>query len=596
MPPIPAEVSGPRRLTLDRLLMFLSCAAFLLGLVTLAAGGFSFSLHGVRVSSHGVLRPFALAVASLALAAARSERRTIQLAAVRRAAERRARPIAISAALIALLIGVRYGTFTADDSDSYGYVSQAGLWLKGNLVVAQPLAVAAPWPDADWTFSPLGYRPGRTRGTIVPTYAAGLPLTMAGLLACCGSNGVYLAVPALGALAIWLTFALGRKLDNATTGAAAAVLLAVSPIFLFQLVTPMSDVPVTTWWLLALVLITRTTPASPFWSGLAASAALLTRPNLFPLVIVLVVFLASSERTARARDIMFFGLGVAPGVLAIAAINAALYGSPLQSGYGSLSTIFSLEGLRANVARYPRWLLESQTPFVCLAAGAPWLLRRRELVLLLLGMSVALFACYAFYQPFDSWLFLRFLLPAIPLLLILSSAVALTLLSRVSWKWQPLAIVTLLALLTARYWDTAVSRGALKQKAGERHFADVGLFVRQALPRDAVVLAMMHSGSVRHYSGRMTLRWDELPPEWLDPALAFLRANGYVSYLVLEPWEEAQFRTRFQGHSDWAALDWPPMAKSEGPDGTRIYDPADRQRFVAGETVKTRTIAAPASP
>src|ERR1700730_1983136 len=114
---MPAEVSGPRRLTLDRLLMFLSCAAFLLGLVTLAAGGFSFSLHGVRVSSHGVLRPFALAVASLALAAARSERRTIQLAAVWRAVERRARPIAISAALIAFLIGVRYGTFTADDSD-----------------------------------------------------------------------------------------------------------------------------------------------------------------------------------------------------------------------------------------------------------------------------------------------------------------------------------------------------------------------------------------------------------------------------------------------------------------------------------------------
>jgi hypothetical protein len=317
---------------------------------------------------------------------------------------------------------------------------------------------------------------------------------------------------------------------------------------------------------------------------------LLTRPNLFPLVSVLVIDLMAFRPSSRARAVILFGLGVAPGCLAIAAINAALYGSPLNSGYGSLSSIFGLHGLLANLARYPRWLLESQTPFVCLAAAAPWLLRRRDLVLLFLGMSAAMLACYAFYTPFDSWLYLRFLLPAIPLLLILSSAVALTLLRRISWKWQPLAIAALLGLIAGWYWSTAVSRGLLIQRAGERHFVDVGSFVRQSLPPEAVVLAVMHSGSVRHYSGRMTLRWDLLPPYWLDPALAFLRAKGYVPYLVMEPWEEEQFRARFQGHSDLSALDWPPMAKSEGQGGTRIYDPGDRPRFVFGERVKTWAI------
>jgi hypothetical protein len=583
-------------MTLDHLLMFLSSAGLLLLLVTIGTGGFSLSVLGVRFSSHGVLRPSALAVASLALAMVCSERRARQIAAVWSVVERHARWIAISAALISFVVGVRYGTFTAGGSDSYGYVSEAGLWLKGHLVVAQPLAVTAPWPDADWTFSPLGYRPGRTPGTIVPICAAGLPLAMAGFLALFGPNGVYLAVPTLGALAVWWTFVLGRKLDNATTGAAAAVLVAASPIFLFQLVAPMSDVPVTAWWLLVLVLITRTTPASSFWSGLATSAALLTRPNLVPLVMVPMVFLAASGPNPRARAVVFFGLGVAPGCLAIAAINATLYGSPLQSGYGSLSALFGLDGLAANLVLYPRWLLETHTPFVGLAAAAPWMLRRRDLVLLFLGMSVAVFACYAFYMRMDGWLFVRFLLPAIPLLLILSSAVALTLLRRISWKWQPLAIVTLLSVMTWSYWLTAVGHGLLMEQVWERHFVDVSVFVRQTLPPEAAVLTIGYSGSVRHYSGRMTLRWDALQPEWLDPALAFLRAKGYVPYLVLDPLEEAQFQRQFQGHSDLSALDWPPTAKGEGAGGTRIYDPADRQRFMAGETVKTRTIVAQNSP
>jgi hypothetical protein len=582
---------APQFPAFDRLLLALSGVAFLVVLITLVGGGFSLPIPGIRFSSHSVLRPFALAMASLALAVARSERRAEQITALWRAVERHAGWIAMAAVVITFIVGIRYCTFAAGGSDSYGYISEAGLWLKGRLVVAQPIATAAPWPDADWTFAPLGYRPGSTPGTIVPTYAAGLPLVMAAFSALCGPVGVYFAVPVLGALAIWLTFLLGRKIDSATTGAAAAILLAVSPIFLFQLVVPMSDVPVTAWWLLALTLISTATPARAFGSGLATSAALLTRPNLFPLAVPLLVFLAVSSPKPRWHNVVAFATGVVPGCLAIAAINAVLYGSPLDSGYGSLSSIFALDGLAANLAHYPRWLLESQTPFVCLAVAAPAVLRPRALPWLFLAMSATQFACYAFYMPFDTWLFLRFLLPAIPLILILSSAVAISLLRRLNSKWQPLAIVVLFGLMAGQYWETAVSRGLFMQKVGERHFVDVGSFVQQRLPPKALVLTVMQSGSVRLYSGRMTLRWDELPPEWLDPGLAFLRGQGYEPYLLLEPFEEAQFRTRFEGHSNLSALDWPPMAKGEGSGGTRIYDPADRDRYKAGEKVKTADIS-----
>jgi len=582
-------LSRRQLLTLDRCLIVLSAAGFFLVLVTLIVGGFSIRLPGIRFSSHGVLRPLALALAALALAAGRSERRANQIDRVWRGVERHARAVAIVAAIAAFVTGLRYGTFIAGGSDSFGYISEANLWLTGHLVTPEPLATVAPWPDPDWSFAPLGYRPGPTRGTIVPTYAAGLPLVMAGFRALFGANGVFYVVPVLGALAVWLTFVLGRRVDGALTGAAAAMLLAASPIFLFQLVVPMSDVPVTAWWLLALVLLTGARPAAAFYGGLASSAALLTRPNLFPLVVVLAGFTMLLGDQPRLRRLMLYGLGVAPGCMAIAWINRTLYGSPIKSGYGSLSTIFSLEGFTANLVRYPTWILESQTIFICLALAAPWLLRRRDLMWLLLAVSAALFVCYAFYTPFDSWLYLRFLLPAIPLLVILSTAVAMTVLRRTPWKWQALATVALVGLTTGWYWDTSVNRGFAVQKAGEQHFAEVGAFVSRQLPQRAIVLAVMHSGSVRHYSGRMTLRWDALPSEWLDPALDFLKSKGYVPYLIFDPWEEAQFRSHFAGHSALAALDWPPAATIESS-GTQVYDPADRARFLAGEQLRPHPV------
>src|SRR6187431_955876 len=54
------------------------------------------------------------------------------------------------------------------------------------------------------------------------------------------------------------------------------------------------------------------------------------------------------------------------------AINAARYGSPLASGYGSTDVLFAWAHVAPNLARYPRWLLETHTPFVLLAAAGPW--------------------------------------------------------------------------------------------------------------------------------------------------------------------------------------------------------------------------------
>ena len=80
---------------------------------------------------------------------------------------------------------------------------------------------------------------------------------MAAAQALAGPNAVYFVVPLFGALAVWLTFVLGRSIHGARTGTMAAVLLSVSPVFLFQVVQPLTDVPAAAAWLAVLVLASR---------------------------------------------------------------------------------------------------------------------------------------------------------------------------------------------------------------------------------------------------------------------------------------------------------------------------------------------------
>ena len=185
------------------------------------------------------------------------------------------RRLAVAVSVIVGVLGIRYGTFTAGGADSYGYVSQADLWLARTLIVEQPLGRDAPWRAAVWTLSPLGYRPGDERGTMVPTYSPGLPMTMAVFKAIAGAEAVYYVVPILGALAVWLTYVFASQLAGAHAGALAAIALAASPAFLFQLMWPMSDVPAMTWWLVAVVLALGRTSWHTVGCGLAASAAIL---------------------------------------------------------------------------------------------------------------------------------------------------------------------------------------------------------------------------------------------------------------------------------------------------------------------------------
>src|SRR5262249_5385580 len=116
--------------------------------------------------------------------------------------------IAPVTAAIVLALCFAFGTRAAGGSDSYGYVSEAQLWLAGDLHVHQDFVASVPWPNADWSFTPLGYRPA-AHHTLVPTYAPGLPLLMAAFLKLGGPCGPFVVTPLCSALLVLLTAVLG---------------------------------------------------------------------------------------------------------------------------------------------------------------------------------------------------------------------------------------------------------------------------------------------------------------------------------------------------------------------------------------------------
>src|SRR5262249_42483770 len=156
---------------------------------------------------------------------------------VKRVTSRHGKWIAVGLALATAAVGLSFGARVAAGADSYGYVSQALLWAHGSPVQLQPLvALQAPWPNAEWSFCPLGYKPGPVSGVMVPTYSAGLPLMMAALVRPFGITGAWLVVPLCGALTVACTYWMARTVcGRGPLSALCALLVASSPVFLMQL-------------------------------------------------------------------------------------------------------------------------------------------------------------------------------------------------------------------------------------------------------------------------------------------------------------------------------------------------------------------------
>jgi hypothetical protein len=581
-----------------RLLVVAAALAAAWSVLTAVSGGIVFHVGPIAVSSRDPVRGLVVAAALLAIARVLLPGGRFGSAVRVLTGHREEMPArtAVATAVCVFIFAIAWNTRAAGGSDSSCYVLQAEAFARGHLVLTDPLSAMLPGATPAM-FAPTGFVPSRiVPFAAVPICGPGLALAMAAA-SVAGRDAVFLIVPACAALAIWLTFELGRRLDDGVSGAAAAVLLATSPIFLYQSVQPMSDVPAAALWLAALVFLSPPAEGSAkagggraqIGAGLCASLAVLMRPNVALIALPLLVLLRDRRGWLR------FGLAAAPGLAALAWLNAARYGSPFASGYGGTDVLFTFAHVGPNLARYPRWLLETQTPFVAAAAFAPWWARRHparaRIVLVALGAVMLTAATYLAYTVFDDWWYLRFLLPALPVILVLSVAVTLGVLS-----WLPPSafarrsrsiVAAGLSLVIGLYYLRAAStHHVFDLQAMESRFVVAGRYASRVLPADAVVLAVQESGSVRYDGGRSTIAWDAIPPAALDRTIAWLAANGRHPVILLEDLEESRFRGRFPA-GGFGALDWPPRGEVNAVVRVRLYDPADRAAYRSGSAVVT---------
>ena len=468
----------------------------------------------------------------------------------------------------------RYGSFVAGGSDSHCYLSQARLWTGGWPIVHEPLIGQTNGALGRWTFIPLGYRPGLATGAFVPICSIGYPLAMAAFIRLFGSGAEMSVVPIAAAGLVFLTGWLGRRAGGDVAGLMSSLLTATSPIFLFQSLQPMSDVPAAFFWLLSACLVASGRPWARIAIVPAVALAVLIRPNLAPLGLPLVVLSLFAHRTDAQRYDWKLGAatacGLASGALLVAYTNSVLFGSASASGYGTAGSLYRLAFFQPNVQRYTRWLVETETYAILLAAAGIVRLSRgtafqRTLAWYSSAVIAVVWLSYVFYTPFGDWTYLRFMLPALPFIFVSYAALAR----------HQFVLLGLGAIVLAGQLRFDVKNGVFGTGASEQRYVAVASYVRDTLPENALLITAQHSGSVRYYTGRKTLRFDWLPPRQLDNAITQMKGLGYRPYILLEDWEEPWFKSRFR-RSRLAGLDWKPVTEFARSPRVRIYDPAER--------------------
>ncbi len=500
-------------------------------------------------------------------------------------------------ALVLFVAGVRYGVATAGGSDAFGYVSQADLWLSGSLTIPQPWVADIPWPNASGTFAPLGYKPLED-GSIVPTYSPGLPLAMAAFKLVGGHCAVFWVPPFFGAVLVIATYGIGRRLGSSRVGLMASWLVATNCTVIGLTMLPMSDIPVAALWAVAFWLVLGESAWAAFGAGVVTAFAVLTRTNLAPLVGIVLTWLAyrtvratGLDRRRRGMQLAAFLIGVLPGPAIAAVLNHFWYGSPLQSGYGSFRDLYSWGTIPTNLRNYTTWLIETGTVAVLAGVAALFLPVRRLWPYLQDRSTIVMFAAFIFgvwvqylaYFVFGDAGYLRFLLPCYPFIMLGIATFAELV---VPWPHaMRLAAGVIVIALGIRGVVLADRQFAFVVGVSDTKYAYVAKIAERVIPPNSVVVTMQHSGSLRYYGGRLTIRYDGMDEKWLDRSVAWLTERGIGAYALLEEWEIEPFQQRF-ARQQLGALKVAPVVIYHNADAVLyIYDLARSPSDTKVETV-----------
>ncbi len=430
---------------------------------------------------------------------------------------------------------------TAGPNDAGGYLNSAKLMASGH-VTAAPREILGEHDVKLYLPSTFSVT---SEGRMAPEYPMGFPLEVAAVASVLPIEWAVRAV-ILGQLllGVWFTFRLARAMGLVGGWAWwAATLIGLCPVYLFQGLQSQSDGPALVWATAAIywAWTSREKPWHAVLAGFATALAVLIRPsNVLIVFPVLVCFVFAWRR------IFLWALAGLPAAAWQLWYNHALYGGALRTGYGDVGGGFALHFLWPTVQSYALWLPALLTPLVLLAFFGPFVKNVPRHTRVMLACWVSIFVVfYAFYWcTYDNWYNMRFVLPAMPAMVVLALFVVRALAQRAGWELFSGAMggraraVSIALVIAAAAWQItdANERRVLYWMDANNEHAYAAKWARNNLPEDAIVFARHASGSLYFYTDLQILRSDHAlakSPEFL----ARLAATGRPIYAFNYHWE-----------------------------------------------------------
>jgi len=408
-----------------------------------------------------------------------------------------------------------HSTPVAGGADSAGYLNSARLFARGKLTEKlRTVPEFAPVRPASLT--PLGYVAWTDPARVAPSYPTGLPLHLALARIFIGPTAAPFLVEIGAALALlWLFYLSARELGlQPWLALAGALMLAVAPLTIFSATQPLSDLLATTWCLAAFYAALRARRSSGHgWallSGVAAGIAVLVRPT------DLLILPALALLVGNWRRLIGVALGGAPLALALTAYNLHVFGQVFATGYGDIRGLLDSAWFIPTALHIAKWLALTM-PAVVLVLPLALLWRtpswRECAALALWGATLVGFYCF-YSVTHEAWWSLRFILPAVPPLLLLALLGVRHVMSVLPPATAARGNNAAAALLAA--WALGLSCyqtpriGVFLVKLSQTPFETTCQWLQDRLPGNAIVVCMQASGAVYYYTGFPTLRWDQL--------------------------------------------------------------------------------------
>jgi hypothetical protein len=438
----------------------------------------------------------------------------------------------------------RYSMSFASGSDESGYIHNSRLLMEGRLFGDVRPIGDMPLHDLNRrAYQPLGFAASDELDRQIPTYPFGFPLVLAAFRLLADNDlGILMAVVFIGCATLLAVFVLSREFDlDWLWSFVATLVVGVSPLYQFMAMRPMSDV-LSTGLATGCVLFAWIAHKRLVFScllGFCFSLALLTRaPNVLLALPVGIALLARFREQQWWWAVILSSL---PGLLFLLWINNTLYGSPFTSGYANVWRLFKLEYFEMTMRHFAYWLSVLLTPVITIGfAASLYCFRKNWLKMVVLwtwALSFIIF--YGFYlHSHQTWWFLRFVLPAVPPIVVGGCVFLQELSSSFNRRFGLNWLSTSLILVFAVYVAISGYRAGLgrvhyldRQNNGYVRLVD---WVNEHTGPEDVFVCSQTSGCLYYYTNNPIIRYDLLKDgEWERIQQAVSGTNGVIYATLL---------------------------------------------------------------